>query len=269
MNNLDIINNIDFNIDYYDILGIKKEDLLDDFNEESIDNRRKNSKMLHEAYRKKAHAFHPDLAPEGQRQDFESKFKSVVKAYSILSDPYIRRIYDNKEYNSNSGKSITIDWSMVGKFKKNSIENEVGSSLFLSINENLKIKHYAFFIPNDEMYHNYIWELKIENIPKYLTISLVSDENEVMQLTSSTMVEQSLPFKIYIFFPQTSFVIDRGETDAAFNANGEPVVFPGKIRGIKYVDFELYAGTNLDSALEFIKSGELEKAIEMFFGGTK
>lgn len=267
MNNSDIINNIDFNIDYYEILGLTKEDLLNDFDENSMENRRKNSKKLHEAYRKKAHEFHPDLAPDGSKVEYEKQFKMIVKSYAILSDPYTRKIYDNKEININSEGSINIDWNMVGKFKKNSIENEVGSSIFLIIDENLKMQHNISFVPNDEMYHNYIWEFELNKIPKKLTISLVADEEAVMMLTSSEHIEQSLPFKIYIFFPQTSFVIDRAQEDAAFDIDGKPVIFPGKIMSIRYIDQELYSGTNLDSAIDFVKSGKLEESIINIFGG--
>ncbi len=62
------------NLDYYEILGVKKDASLDE---------------IKKAYRKKAHQYHPDK----QGGDAE-KFKEVSQAYQVLSDPQKKQQYD-------------------------------------------------------------------------------------------------------------------------------------------------------------------------------
>lgn len=62
--------------DYYEILGIKK-----DSSQEEIKN----------AYKKLAKKYHPDVSKEGNA---EEKFKEVLEAYNVLSDPQKRSNYD-------------------------------------------------------------------------------------------------------------------------------------------------------------------------------
>ena len=63
--------------DFYGILGVSKD--ADD-------------KEIKKAYRKLARKYHPDSNP-GDKQ-CEQKFKDVSEAYSILSDPEKRKLYD-------------------------------------------------------------------------------------------------------------------------------------------------------------------------------
>lgn len=63
--------------DYYDILGISRQ-----ANEEAIK----------KAYRKLAKKYHPDT--NGGNASAEQKFKEVTEAYTILSDPEKRKLYD-------------------------------------------------------------------------------------------------------------------------------------------------------------------------------
>jgi len=63
----------------YEILGINKNA---DENE------------IKKAYRKMAAKFHPDKAPEELKKEYEEKFKKISNAYTILSDPKKKGIYD-------------------------------------------------------------------------------------------------------------------------------------------------------------------------------
>ena len=64
--------------DYYEILNISKT---------------ANENDIKKAYRKLALKWHPDKNPEN-RAEAEEKFKKIAEAYSVLSDPNKRQIYD-------------------------------------------------------------------------------------------------------------------------------------------------------------------------------
>ena len=63
--------------DYYEVLGVSKNCSEAD---------------LKKAYRKKALEFHPDRNPDNP--EAEETFKLCAEAYSILSDPQKRQVYD-------------------------------------------------------------------------------------------------------------------------------------------------------------------------------
>lgn len=65
--------------DYYKILGLEKSASADE---------------IKKAYRKLALKYHPDHAPEGQKEAAEAKFKEISEAYAVLSDPQKRQQYD-------------------------------------------------------------------------------------------------------------------------------------------------------------------------------
>lgn len=62
--------------DYYDVLGVKKNDSVDD---------------IKKAYRKLAMEYHPD---RNKSPDAEEKFKEISEAYGVLSDANKRQQYD-------------------------------------------------------------------------------------------------------------------------------------------------------------------------------
>src|SRR5207344_324645 len=64
-------------IDYYQILGVKKDATEDD---------------IKSAYRKLARKLHPDLNPNDK--DAHRKFQQVNEANEVLSDPEKRKKYD-------------------------------------------------------------------------------------------------------------------------------------------------------------------------------
>src|ERR1700753_4178975 len=64
-------------IDYYEILGIKKDASADD---------------IKKAYRKLARKLHPDLNPNDKEAN--KKFQQLNEANEVLSDPEKRKKYD-------------------------------------------------------------------------------------------------------------------------------------------------------------------------------
>ena len=64
--------------DYYEVLGVSKNASVED---------------IKSTYRKAALKWHPDRNPEN-KEEAEIKFRECTEAYSVLSDPQKRQIYD-------------------------------------------------------------------------------------------------------------------------------------------------------------------------------
>src|ERR1700720_3378791 len=64
--------------DYYEVLGVARDAAAD---------------QLKSAYRKAALRWHPDRNPEN-KQEAKHNFRQASEAYSVLSDPQKRSIYD-------------------------------------------------------------------------------------------------------------------------------------------------------------------------------
>ena len=68
---------------YYEILGVSKESSPDE---------------IKKAYRKLSLKYHPDKNPDG-----EERFKEISEAYTILSNPEKKSLYDNGGMNQQHG----------------------------------------------------------------------------------------------------------------------------------------------------------------------
>ena len=234
---------IDFSKNYYEILGINAEDLPNGKNRAA---KVECSNILDKAFRNKARTCHPDFG--GTKE----AFLDIVRARRILEDPYLRDIYDGKEqkpeFSNNS--EFTVDWSKIGNYRKGTPEDTVGFSLFFEIVEiKDKLQVVPAFIPKSAD-HNYEWDFALAEQKVKLSLSIVNDEDEVLRLTDSSKMEESLPFKIYICIPRASLSISRndGSIQAAYN------------------DFNLLETTSLNAAKEYISSG-LSKDLELFRSG--
>lgn len=259
----DIYNFIDFSLDYYELLGVDKTKLQPGKN---LEQRKYNRRVLHKAFQKQAWSVHPDRFPADQREKQSEIFKNTVRAYEILSDPQLRRIYESGDPKDNETRELGIDPNSLGKFRQESIENEIGTILFSLLMEHIDTPHKMKFFPYDEEYHNFIWEVGLDNSAIDLALSIVKDEDEILRLTSLEGAKESLPFKIYIFFPSAITHYER-EPDTIVETANFRQVYRGKILDVKTVDAELYAGTNLDDAVEYIRSGKINEDVMKCMNG--
>ncbi len=234
---------IDFSKNYYEILGINAEDLPNGKNRAA---KVECSNILDKAFRNKARTCHPDFG--GTKE----AFLDIVRARRILEDPYLRDIYDGKEQKPEfqNNTEFTVDWSKIGNYRKGTPEDTVGFSLFFEIVElKEKLQIVPAFIPKSAD-HNYEWDFALAEQKVKLSLSIVNDENEVLRLTDSSKMEESLPFKIYICIPRASLSISKNE---------------GSIQA-SYNDYNLLETTSLNAAKAYISVG-LEKDLELFRSG--
>jgi hypothetical protein len=251
---------IDFEKDYYEILGLQKLDFPTGKLRADVI---KTSEILEKAFRVKARKCHPDFG--GSKE----AFLDIVRARRILEDPLLRKTYDQgffEEYLAvNENDSFKVDWAKIGTYRKGTPEDTIGFSLFLRLCEdksNLGLVP-AFFPTTNE--HNYEWDFVIEGQDKTkLVISIVNDENEVLRLTSNEDVEKALPFKIYICIPKANLVFLR-EENSVLTPEGKTLV-NGNITKAAYNDLDLLETTNLETANDYVKN-KLKTDLSKFHNG--
>lgn len=243
---------IDFDKDYYGILGLQKIDFpLGKSRAEVI----KTSEILEKAFRVKARKCHPDFGGSNEA------FLDIVRARRILEDPLLRKIYDQgffEEYTLvDEADDFKVDWTKVGTYRKGTPEDTIGFSLFLKLCENKENLGLipAFYPTNNE--HNYEWDFVITGKEKTkLVISIVNDENEVLRLTNNDDIEKSLPFKIYICIPKANLFFVR-EENSILSPDGRTLI-NGNITKASYSDLDLLETTNLDTAHKYVEDLILE-----------
>lgn len=238
---------INFEKDYYIILGIDKNDLP---KAQDRQNKIVISQTIEKAFRKMARKCHPDFG--GSKESF----LDLVRARRILEDPVLRKIYDQgyfEEFSiSNSDSGFDVNWDKIGNYRKGSPEDTTGFSLFLQISENKNELGLtpAFFPTLEE--HNYEWDWVVNEKKVKLALSIVNDESEVLRLTNGEDIDNSLPFKIYICIPRTSLVIKRNN-NVVLDPNGK-VLQNADIQSVSYNDYNLLETTNLETAKNYINN---------------
>jgi len=81
--------------DYYEVLGVTRTAAVEE---------------IKSAYRKAALKWHPDRNPEN-KAEAEVKFRECTEAYSILSDPQKRQIYDTYGHEGLRGSNVGPDFN--------------------------------------------------------------------------------------------------------------------------------------------------------------
>jgi len=251
---------IDFEKNYYDILGLQKLDFPTGKSRADVI---KTSEILEKAFRIKARKCHPDFG--GSKE----AFLDIVRARRILEDPLLRKIYDQGFFEKftivNEDDSFKVDWAKIGTYRKGTPEDTIGFSLFLKLCENKSELGLvpAFFPTTNE--HNYEWDFVVDGQEKTkLVISIVNDENEVLRLTSNKDVEKALPFKIYVCIPKANLVFLR-EENSVLTPEGKTLI-NGNITKAAYNDLDLLETTNLETANSYIIE-RLKKDLISFMNG--
>ena len=256
--------NIDFDVDYYALLGIVREALP---RGRDVNSRREACLLLQDAYRHRLFEVHPDRGGDPE------VFKALVRAHSVLSEPSLRDVYDRgKPPAGFESVDMSIDWTKVGKYQRGSLADQVGTTLFLAVVEESGISGLTpKFAPSDPEFHNYHWEFTVPSAPKEFVLSIVQDEEEVLRLTAGDQAaEASVPFNIYVCLPGMKLVIRRDEDDVVVDPESGEAFFPGKIQGVEYVDADLLSTTDYEFAVDFIRNGRLREAVERcIVEGTK
>lgn len=255
---------IDFEKDYYLILGIEKNNFPSGNTRNDAIAR---TKILENAFRKCARKAHPDFGGS------DEQFLDLVRARRVLEDSILRKIYDSGEFTefnfgANENESFAVDWAKVGNYRKGTPEDTIGFSLFLKLcekKEELGIVP-AFFPTSNE--HNYQWDFAIKNSNKNkLVISIVNDENEVLRLTNSDEIQDSLPFKVYICIPESSLVFARQSNDVK-DPFGKTLV-NGSILSANYNDLDLLESTNINATNEYLDTKLLTDLLSFQNGELK
>jgi len=252
---------INFEKNYYEILAIDKNSFPSGNNRNDVISR---TKILEDAFRKCARKAHPDFGGS------EEQFLDLVRARRILEDSILRKIYDSGEFvefnfGETSDESFAVDWTKIGTYRKGTPEDTIGFSLFLKICEKKEELGLipAFYPTSNE--HNYQWDFVIKDSTKNkLVISIVNDENEVLRLTNSDEIQNSLPFKIYICIPESSLVFSR-DNNKILDPFGKTLI-NGNILSANYNDLDLLESTNLNSTNEYLEN-KLPSNIVSFLNG--
>lgn len=253
---------INYNVDYYAVLGLEKGCLPPSTKE----NRDDIARILSEAYSSSALASHPSI--EGGSTE---AFKLVVRAHTILSDELLRRCYDSggvdRPRSVEDAAEYEIDWDKLGNYRKGTTADTIGFGLFFQVSDQAtELGLIPAFYP-EHPYHSYEWDWVIKDTEDKLSIALVPDEDEVLRLTSGETVAQSLPFKIYICIPRNHLYFKRDDTQQVAQSSTQTDVIKSRIVSASYSDYNLKETTILDEAVAYL-SDHLPNDLASYRDGT-
>jgi len=256
---------IDYNVDYYAVLGLERGCLPAGSNRKE---RQEISDILEKGFRWAARTAHPAV-PGGS----EDKFKLVVRAQTILGDPLLRRIYESGGKDrplmvGDEGASFEVNWDTVGTYRQDTLEDTTGFSLFVTLSERAdELGIVPAFFPQTPD-HNYEWDWAVPDQQAKLALSIVNDETEVLKLTTRESAEtDSLPFKIHICIPRAALFFVRGEKEVYDHGNGVVDVLNGKLMGAAYSDYSLLETTRLVDAVEYVTGHKIVEDMRRFRSG--
>lgn len=176
--------------DFYEFLNIDK-------NTFPLPNSSENRMIIKEILDQKFKEFGPQYHPD--RGGDVEKFKTLIRAISVLGDDKLRYKYDGVDESEQLKSFFVIDWDKYFTFDPNSLAAEVGKELSSAIK--IALSTDLFFSPSQEE-DGYLWIFNQCYNGEKLTLSLVYDENDILSLSGKLEnFNNALPFKIHIFYP--------------------------------------------------------------------
>lgn len=268
---------IDFNIDYYFVLGLQRGCLPTG---NSRADKEKITDILNRAYKNAAFKTHPDFATsDEERNVLNEKFKLVVRAHTILSNDLYREYYESggevRPATVEQGSGFEVDWSKIGTYREGMLEDTLGNTLFLELSKRCEeLDLTPAFKPSLDS-HNFEWdwvvndfEIRPGEIVK-LAMSCVNDESDVLKLTSGNKINESLPFKIYFCIPRGALSFLRSEKIEYNLGNDEKYTLNGALRAAVYSDINLLETTSFDEAMHYIsKEGKIYEDLQNLKNGS-
>lgn len=259
-----ILNLINFDEDYYAVLGLLKADVPSGNDRRA---RKQAMGILQTAYRKRLFELHPD-----RNGGDEGPFRALVRAHTILSDPYARKYYDTRGAGGGTATSggIKVNWDRIGHYRKGSLADETGTTLFLEIMKESGVEDIKpVFAPIDENFHNYHWTFSAPKISKEMVLSIVEDEGEVLRLTGGNIdIDDALPFKIYICIPSVQLIFTRS-ADRYLQTKSGVYTARGPVQAVSYLDADMLSTTQYSVAMSYVREGKLAEDIKyMAEGGS-
>lgn len=258
---------VDFSVDYYDILGLVRENVP---HGNTPSDRRVLSDMLDRAYQNSCRKYHPDYNPG--LDNAEELFKLAIRAHTILSDPIARRYYDSGGADKSrtieiDGKRYEIDWDDLGYYRPGTTADSVGYGLFVSLTERKnELGIVPAFYPELPQ-HNYEWDFAVPDMGVKLAISLVPDEEDVRRLTTGDDIGHALPFKIYICFPRACPYFFKSPEEV-YQVGDRTVIMQGRLQKAMYVDYDLLETTTLQTAQDFVSGDGIKNALDALRDGS-
>lgn len=266
---------VDLSINYYAILGIDPA-LLPTGN--TVEDKQNLALILNTAYQdtilnENSPYRHSDMGGD------DKMFMLLVRAHTILSDPYLKRYYDSggdfdPRHVEDASEDYGLNWDQLGTWREGTTADTTGRGIFRTIYQRKnELGLVPAFYPT-VVTDSYEWDFVIKNSPiegAKLAISIVHDENEVLRLTSGKDLKDSLPFKIYICIPraQLSYQRSKEETIQYEDGSVDEYKIRGSVTAATYSDYNLFETTKLEEVREYISSGgQFEKDIENFINGT-
>lgn len=178
------------NCDFYEFLNIDKNTFP---LPNSSENRMIIKDLLDQKFKELGPKYHPDRGGD------VDKFKTLIRAISVLGDDKLRYKYDGIDENKQLESLFVIDWDKYFTFDSQSLAAEIGNELANNIMEALSTD--LFFKPSQEE-DGYLWIFNQLYNGEKLTLSLVYDENDILSLSGNLEnFNNALPFKIHIFYP--------------------------------------------------------------------
>ena len=242
------------NINFYEFLGIDPKQLP---YPDSKENRIKLKLILDTKFKELAPKMHPD------RGGSQEKFKALLRAITVLGDEKLRSEYDGVSYSVFNDAAFFVDWEKYFSYDPNTLAADFGHNFSMKIARKLNTK--LVFYPEMKE-HGYNWSFDIEYNGKFLTLSLVYDEDEILALTSGESVEKSLPFKIHLFFPMDRLKVSYDHSSAVKVPETNKYLVMPMAKSVQYSDVTLATTTNESMFSNYVENNLVQDMENLLAG---